>query len=124
MGTDAYVVLELMKPEPEGNNMPYHYPYPWARIELRRDYVLFDLIAGGRSDNPEDAAVPVKEFIHERHGTVAFLYASDLEVIANAYLKKTGKRAIELEAITVAMQKLNELNEGDENFTRFLIYFN
>ena len=83
MGTDAKIIIELL-------DVPatYKSPYLWATIHIRRDYLLFNLIAAGRSDDPNDSVFPIKKLKHEEFGEVAWLWASELEAIADVYLKK------------------------------------
>ncbi len=119
MGTDARATLEVMQP-PAGHAAPLR----WAEFTLLRDYVLFDLIAGARAEDPTLAVVPIRPFAWRAGGEVDLatteLSADDLAVVDAAYQARTGRRSAQLAALRAAMQAFEADAAGA---TRLRIWF-
>jgi hypothetical protein len=119
MGTDATGIIEVSDaPGTSPDRGRRTSPFPWARVLFDRDYVLFDLLAGGRSCDPDDAVVPLAEDMVA--GVSACFRVADLELVHDAYRFKQGVESRDLRAIIAAMQALND---GDEERTKLFVSF-
>ena len=114
MGTDAKFIIELVKP-----GSAYKSPLPWANIEVRRDYVLFDLLADARSSDSSNAAVSIQKVEHPTLGETYSATVADLKQVEMAYHTKTGSYHSGLRAITAALQAFED--SGEE--VRAVFYF-
>lgn len=101
MSTDANATIELLGLQRAVGSQ-------WARINLDRDYVLFDLLSGARSGDPGDALIPPRSVDGASAWTGAtWLWADELDAVCKAYQAREGRPATELEAIAAAMHRLN-----------------
>jgi len=119
MGTDATVRLEI-----ETTRAGAATYLVWAEIHLKRDYVLFDLLAGGRSSDPTLAVVPVRPLRWPGADQVdpasTWLLAHEVEHVADVYAQRQQRESVELRAIAAAMHTLN----GDHpKRTRLTVWF-
>ncbi len=118
MSTDAFATLE------PATGAPGHAAPPLAKILLRRDYVLFDLIAGGRSGDPGDAVVAIRPVrwpgCTEDDPASTWLLASELELVAARYREATGHVSEDLVALIATMR---EHDAGREGATRCVVHF-
>lgn len=115
MSTDGSALIEFVHPRPLVGPR-------WAEINLARDYALFDLISGGRSDDPSDALFPPRALEPGADGWTGttWLWAAELDTVAVAYRQKTGRATSELEAIAAAMHCLNGADpQGSRCIFRF-----
>lgn len=101
MSTDANAIIEVLGSRRVVGPQ-------WAQINLDRDYVLFDLLSGARSDDPRDALIPPRSVDGADPWTGAtWLWAAELDEVCKAYQAREGRPAAELEAIAAAMHRLN-----------------
>jgi hypothetical protein len=115
MGTDATFIIQILNP---GGN--YINPYPWAKIEMRRDHTLFELLAGIRSEDPTNAVIPIHKIEHPVVGEAYTASLSELALVEKCYQEKTGKSHLELRAIIAA---LDALSENDDRKARVIYYY-
>ncbi|PCC73675.1 hypothetical protein SAMN02745121_08667 [Nannocystis exedens] len=101
MSTDANATIEVL-------GLQRAVGPQWAQINLDRDYVLFDLLSGARSDEPGKALIPPRPVDGANAWTGAtWLWAVELDAVCKAYQEREGHPATELEAIAAAMHRLN-----------------
>lgn len=105
MSTDANASIEILDARRLGGS-------EWAKINLDRDYALFDLLSGARS---EDASMAL--FAPRPAGPdgavwtgATWLWASELDAVAAVYKERSGRETAELQAISAAMRQLNGTN--------------
>jgi hypothetical protein len=127
MSTDAIGHIEIVDARVMTRlapRMPYQLPYEWARVSLTRDDVFFDLLAGGRSGDPRDAVVPVRNVRWD--GAEAddpdstWVTGADLAKVAVAYRAKTGVESVQARALAAMLRTLaGEDDEGVRLAVRF-----
>ncbi|MEO8799218.1 MAG: hypothetical protein ABI551_15115 [Polyangiaceae bacterium] len=102
MSTDCNATIEILRP---ARIFGTH----WAKITLDRDYQLFDLIAGARSDDASLAIFPPRALAPggEVWTGATWLWAVELDAVASAYAERCGREATEPRAIAAAMHLLN-----------------
>lgn len=101
MSTDANATIEVL-------GLQRVVGPQWAQINLDRDYALFDLLSGARSDDPGDALIPPRSVDGADAWTGAtWLWAAELDAVCKVYQEREGQPATELEAIAAAMHRLN-----------------
>lgn len=101
MSTDANATIEVL-------GSPRAVGPQWAQVNLDRDYVLFDLLSGARSEDPGDALIPPRSVDGASAWTGAtWLWAAELDAVCKAYQEREGRPVAELEAIAAAMHRLN-----------------
>ncbi|MGE0791988.1 MAG: hypothetical protein AB7S26_40310 [Sandaracinaceae bacterium] len=105
MGIDIHAQLELAS-DPHGASS-----VSAARFDVRRDYELFDLLAGGRSDDPDDAVVPVRRFRHpgatEIDPRSTWVWRDELAQVMDAYRRSRGVACEDLATMIAAMDRIN-----------------